>query len=80
MAVPNMMDPLEWLREHLAEADPDLCRAMLATFAEQLMAAEAQAACEAEIEDLKAALGEAYVQLRVWKRSADLLPPSRTSR
>jgi transposase len=39
-----------------------------------------EAALEAEIEDLKAALGEAHVQLRVWKRSADLLPPSRTSR
>lgn len=47
MAVPNMMDPLAWLREHLAEVDPDLCRSMLETFAEQLMAAEAQAACNA---------------------------------
>src|SRR5579885_3550830 len=43
VAVPNMMHPLEWLREHLAEADPDLVRSMLAAFAEQLMAADAQA-------------------------------------
>ena len=35
---------------------------------------------EAENEELKAALGEAHVQLRVWKRGADSLPPSRTSR
>ena len=34
-----------------------------------------------EIEELKAALGEAHVQLRVWKRSAEgRLGPSRTSR
>ena len=47
MAVPNMMDPREWLSQHLAEADPDLVRSMLAAFAEQLMAADASAACNA---------------------------------
>ena len=35
---------------------------------------------ETENEDLKAALGEAHVQLRVWKKGAEYLPPSRTSR
>lgn len=35
---------------------------------------------EAENEELKAALGEAHVELRVWKRGAQYLPPSRTSR
>ncbi|WP_370270603.1 hypothetical protein [Streptomyces sp. V4I8] len=36
---------------------------------------------EAEIEELKTALGEAHVELRVWKKSAeDRLAPSRTSR
>lgn len=35
---------------------------------------------EAENEELKAALGEAHVQLRVWKKGAEFLPPSRTSR
>jgi transposase len=34
----------------------------------------------AEIEELKAALGEAHVELRVWKKSAERLAPSRTSR
>ncbi len=34
----------------------------------------------AELEEVKAALGEAHVELRVRKRSAELLPPSRTSR
>ena len=35
----------------------------------------------AEVEELKAALGEAHVELRVWKKSAeDRLGPSRTSR
>lgn len=35
---------------------------------------------EAENEELKAALGEAHVQLRVWRKGAEFLPPSRTSR
>ena len=30
---------------------------------------------EAENEELKAALGEAHVQLRVWKKGAEPLPP-----
>jgi putative transposase len=47
VAVSNMMDPLEWLRQHLAEVDPDLARSMLATFAEQLMSADASAVCNA---------------------------------
>ena len=35
---------------------------------------------EAENEELKVALGEAHVQLRVWKKGAEYLPPSRTLR
>jgi transposase len=36
---------------------------------------------EAEVEELKAALGEAHVELRVWKRSAEYrLGPTRSSR
>ena len=36
---------------------------------------------EAELEDLKAALGEAHVELRVWKKSAEgRLGPTRSSR
>jgi transposase len=34
----------------------------------------------AELEETKAALGEAHVELRVWKKAAEYLPPSRTSR
>ena len=30
--------------------------------------------------ELEAALGEAHVQLRVWQKGAEYLPPSRTSR
>ncbi len=47
MAVPNMMDPREWLVQHLAEADPDLVRSMLQGFVETLMSAEASAVCNA---------------------------------
>ena len=39
-----------------------------------------EAELEAENEELKAALGEAHVQLRVWRKGAEYLPPSRTSR
>ena len=36
---------------------------------------------EAEVEELKAALGEAHVELRVWKKSAEgRLGPTRSSR
>lgn len=35
---------------------------------------------QAELEEVKAALGEAHVQLRVWKKGAEYLPPSKTSR
>jgi transposase len=36
---------------------------------------------ESEIEDLKAALGEAHVELRVWKKSAEgRLGPTRSSK
>ena len=35
---------------------------------------------EAENEELKAALGEVHVQLRVWQKGAEFLPPLRTSR
>jgi len=45
--VPNTMNPVSWLRKHLEEGDPDLLRSMLGAFAEQLMAAEASALCNA---------------------------------
>jgi putative transposase len=45
--VPDTMEPLAWLRKHLEEAEPDLLRAMVKTFAETLMSAEADALCGA---------------------------------
>ena len=48
MAVPNNLDPAAWLRKHLEEDGGDLLREMIKTFAEVLMAAEAQAACGAD--------------------------------
>jgi putative transposase len=41
------MDPLEWLRKQLEEADADLLREMVRCFAEALMGAEADAVCGA---------------------------------
>ncbi len=45
--VPDTMEPMAWLRKHLDEADPDLLRAMVKTFADALMGAEADALCNA---------------------------------
>ncbi len=41
------LDALNWLRKHLEQDDPDLLREMVKSFAEQLMSAEADAACGA---------------------------------
>ncbi len=41
------MDPLSWLRKQLEEADIDLLREMVRSFAETLMSAEADALCGA---------------------------------
>src|SRR5437870_8971031 len=41
------MDALEWLRKHLDAEGSDLLREMVATFAERLMAAEVEVACNA---------------------------------
>ena len=46
MAKDNM-DLLGWLRKQLAEAEPDLLREMVKSFAEALMGAEAGALCGA---------------------------------
>jgi putative transposase len=46
--VKNTMDPMEWLRKQLEEADSDLLREMVRTFVDTLMDAEANAACGAE--------------------------------
>lgn len=45
--VPDNMDALEWLRKHLDADGNDLLREMVRTFAERLMAAEVDVACNA---------------------------------
>lgn len=47
MAAEPSIDLSGWLEERLAQASPDLLRAMVTTFAEALMAAEADAVCGA---------------------------------
>jgi len=47
MAAGPSIDVSGWLEEQLAQASPDLLRAMVATFAEALMGAEADAICGA---------------------------------
>ena len=48
MEVTNTMGAAELLRKYLAEADPDLLRSMVQSFAEALMSAEASGLCNAE--------------------------------
>jgi len=50
-AASNNMDLLGWLRKQLAEAEPDLLREMVRTFAESLMGAEADALCGASFRE-----------------------------
>jgi putative transposase len=45
--VPDNMDALEWLRKHLEADGSDLLREMVKTFAERLMAADAEVLCNA---------------------------------
>src|SRR5437763_9154205 len=47
MTAPKSVDPAGLLREQLESASPDLLRAMVKTFAEALMSAEADAICGA---------------------------------
>jgi len=47
MAAGPSIDVAGWLQEQLAQASPDLLRSMVATFAEALMGAEADAVCGA---------------------------------
>jgi putative transposase len=47
MTAPKSVDPAGFLREQLQSASPDLLRAMVKTFADALMSAEADAVCGA---------------------------------
>jgi hypothetical protein len=47
MAAGPSIDVSGWLEEQLAQAGPDLLRAMVATFAQALMSAEADPVCGA---------------------------------
>ena len=54
MEVTNTMGAAEVLRKYLLEADPDLVRSMVQTFAEALMSAEVQGLCNAEYGEVSA--------------------------
>jgi putative transposase len=47
MTANHSIDPAQFLSEHLEHAEPDLLRAMLKTFIDALMGAEADALCGA---------------------------------
>jgi putative transposase len=47
MTADASIDPAGFLAEHLERAEPDLLRAMLTTFVDALMSAEADAICGA---------------------------------
>ena len=54
MEVTNTMGALDALRKYLLEADPDLVRSMVQTFAEALMSADASGLCNAEYGEVSA--------------------------
>ena len=58
MEVTNTMGAAEVLRKYLLEADPDLVRSMVQTFAEALMSAEASGLCNAEYGERQRRAGE----------------------
>jgi hypothetical protein len=47
MTAGSSVDPVQWLTEQVGSAEPDLVRSMVATFAQALMSAEADAVCGA---------------------------------
>ena len=47
MAAPHSVDPAALLEQHLADASPDLLREMIASFANAMMSAQADQACDA---------------------------------
>ena len=47
MTAPSIVDPAQFLHEHLASASPDLLRSLLTTFINTLMSAETDAICGA---------------------------------
>src|SRR5437763_16093734 len=47
MTAPKSLDPVQFLREQADTAGPDVLRAMVKTFADALMSAEADAVCGA---------------------------------
>jgi len=68
-------------RERLAELEREREHSLQALRRLLVATSELSAGQLDEVEELKAALGEAHVELRVWKRSAEhRLGPSRTSR
>jgi putative transposase len=75
VTVPTTIDAAEWLRNHLTDADgdTDLARAMLKSFAEVLMSAEASAMCGAgyrEVSEERVNSRNGYRLPRAWDTRA----------
>ena len=82
MTVPTTIDASTWLSKYLGENDPDLLRAMVKSFAEALMSAQASMQCGAaygERTDERTNSRNGY-RLRPWDTRAgtieDLAVPS----
>ena len=66
----------KWLKQFIEGGREGLARGESA----QPPASKREAELQAQIEELTSALGEAYVELRVWRKGGALYPVSRTSR
>ena len=76
MEVTNTMGAAEVLRKYLLEADPDLVRSMVQTFAEALMSAEASGLCNAEYGEVSP---ERVNSRNGYRRGASTRGPARSS-
>ena len=77
MAAGPSIDVSGWLEEQLAQASPDLLRAMVATFAEALMGAEADAVCGAAYGERSEDGGSAPLPLASAAGDVTAPPPTR---
>jgi len=66
----------KWLKQFIEGGREGLARGENA----RPPASKREAELQAQIEELTSALGEAYVELRVWRKGGALYPVSRTSR
>lgn len=78
MAAINSMDLVALVRSHLEEQSPDVPRALVKTFAEAVMSAEAQVLCGAEYGEVSPDRSNSRNGYHAWEFNSSLVGPSRS--